>query len=62
MKLSPRDTQVNVRLSAELKRIAEEAAEADSRSMSSLIEKLLVDHLRATGYLPSTGNPAGKRK
>jgi hypothetical protein len=60
MKLTPRDTQINVRISAGLKRVAEEAAEADSRSMSSLVEKLLVDHLRAIGRLES--KPAIKRK
>jgi hypothetical protein len=51
MKLSPRDTQVNVRLSKDLKTEAEQAAEEDSRSLSSLIEKLLVDHLKATGRI-----------
>jgi hypothetical protein len=56
MKLTPRDTQINVRISGDLKRIAEEVAEADSRSMSSLIEKLLVDHLRAIGRISAAGN------
>ena len=62
MKLNPRDTQVNIRLSSDLKRVAEEAAEADRRSVSSLIEKLLIEHLQATGYVPSSGKPTGKRK
>jgi hypothetical protein len=52
MKFTPRDTQVNIRLSSDLKRVAEEAAEADRRSVSSLIEKLLIEHLQATGYVP----------
>lgn len=51
MKLSPRTAQVNLRISPELKREAEAAAEADNRSLTSLIEKLLIDHLRATGRL-----------
>jgi uncharacterized protein (DUF1778 family) len=62
MKMSPRDTQINVRISAQVKRLAEEAAEADSRSMSSFIEKLIMDHLREHGHLPDSGKPAGKRK
>jgi hypothetical protein len=49
MKLSPKTTQVNLRISAELKEAAERAAEADQRSLTSLIEKLLVDHLKTTG-------------
>jgi hypothetical protein len=35
-----------------LKEAAETAARDDQRSLTSLIEKLLVDHLRAKGYLP----------
>jgi hypothetical protein len=50
MKLSPRTAQVNLRLSPDLKAAAEVAAEADSRSLTSLIEKLLVDHLKAIGH------------
>jgi hypothetical protein len=49
MKLRPRTTQVNLRISPELKEAAERAAGADQRSLTSLIEKLLVDHLKSTG-------------
>ena len=49
MKLSPRTSQLDLRLSPELKAAAEEAAADDSRSLTSLIEKLLVDHLKAIG-------------
>ena len=42
---------VSVRLTPEVKAAAEEAAKDDVRSLSSLIEKVLVDHLRARGYL-----------
>jgi hypothetical protein len=35
-----------------LKTPAEKAAADDGRSLSSLIEKLLTDYLRAKGYLP----------
>jgi hypothetical protein len=51
MKLSPRNAQVNLRISEDLKKAAEAAAEADNRSLTSLIEKLLLDHLRATGQI-----------
>lgn len=43
--------QVNLRLQPSLKEAAERAAADDQRSLTSLIEKLLVDHLRARGYL-----------
>lgn len=43
--------QVNLRIEPALKAAAEKAAEADHRSLTSLIEKLLTDHLRKKGYL-----------
>jgi hypothetical protein len=43
--------QVNLRLRPSLKTAAEKAAAADHRSLTSLIEKLLADHLRKRGYL-----------
>jgi hypothetical protein len=49
MKLHPKTAQVNLRFSPDLKEAAERAAEGDQRSLTSLIEKLLVDHLRNTG-------------
>ena len=49
MKLSPRNAQVNLRMSPDLKAAAEEVAAEDSRSLTSLIEKLLVDHLKSIG-------------
>lgn len=44
--------QVNLRLKPELKAAAEEAARADNRSLTSLIETLLLSHLREKGFLP----------
>lgn len=35
-----------------LKEAAEKAAADDHRSLTSLVEKLLTEHLRAHGYLP----------
>jgi hypothetical protein len=49
--------QVNLRLEPALKKAVEKAAEADRRSLTSLVEKLLVDHLRTTGFLPSLDLP-----
>jgi hypothetical protein len=49
--------QVNLRLEPALKEAAEKAAEADRRSLTSLVEKLLVDHLRTTGFLPARDLP-----
>ncbi|BCH55975.1 hypothetical protein RvVAR031_35850 [Agrobacterium vitis] len=36
---------INVRISPQLKDAAEKAAKADQRSLTSLIEKLLSDHI-----------------
>jgi hypothetical protein len=43
--------QVNSRLEPKLKVAAEKAAENDHRSLTSLVEKLLTEYLRAHGYL-----------
>ena len=43
--------QVNLRISPSLKQAAEKAAADDQRSLTSLFEKLLVEHLKAKGYL-----------
>jgi hypothetical protein len=43
--------QVNLRLEPKLKEAAAKAAKDDARSLTSLIEKLLRDHLKQKGYL-----------
>jgi hypothetical protein len=43
--------QVNLRIQPSLKAAAEKAAAADQRSLTSLVEKLLTDHLKKKGYL-----------
>ena len=48
-----------VRLLPSVRAAGEKAAEDDGRRLGPLMEKLLVDHLKANGYLPKT--PA-KRK
>ena len=62
MKLSPRTAQVNFRISPDLKKLGEEAAEHQNRSLSSLLETLLIAHLSENGLLPPKGKKGGKRK
>ena len=51
-----------VRLRPSVRAAGEKAAEDDGRTLGALMEKLLTDHLKAKGYLPSTSKPACKRK
>jgi hypothetical protein len=53
-----RSAQILIRMRPSLKDLAQKAAEADSRSLSSLVEKLLVEHLRAKGLLQQPDVPA----
>jgi hypothetical protein len=46
-----RSLPVSLRLPPAVKAAAEKAAKDDFRSLSSLIEKLLTEHLRAKGYV-----------
>jgi hypothetical protein len=43
--------QVNLRIAPELKAAADKAAADDQRSLTSLVEHLLVEHLKARGYM-----------
>lgn len=45
-------TPVSVRLPPEVKAALDEAAGRDTRSISSMIEKVLTDWLRGQGLLP----------
>jgi hypothetical protein len=47
--------QVNLRIDPDLKALADKAAAADQRSLTSLIEKLLTEHLRKQGFLKAKG-------
>jgi hypothetical protein len=40
-----------VRMRPSVKEAAEKAADDDNRSLASLVEKLLIEHLVAKGYL-----------
>jgi hypothetical protein len=57
-----RSAPFQIRMRPSVKAAGEKAAKASNRSLSSLLETLLMEHLRRTGYLPSVGKPAGKRK
>jgi len=46
-----RSATLNLRISPQLKELADKAATDDQRSLTSLIEKLLTDHLKKKGYL-----------
>ncbi len=46
-----RSATIGVRVDPAVKRAAENAAHDDHRSVSSLLEKLLIGHLRESGYL-----------
>jgi hypothetical protein len=59
MKLSPRTAQVNLRISPDLKAAAEKAAEDAHRSLASLIEVLLIEHIEAS---VETKRKEGKRR
>ena len=50
-----------VKLLPSVRAAGEKAAKDDSRALGALMEKLLVDHLKANGYLPG-GKAANKRK
>ena len=57
MKLSPRTAQINLRVSPDLKAAAEDAATAEHRSLTSLIEVLLIKHIEE-----HVTKPAGKKR
>jgi hypothetical protein len=54
-----RTTPFQMRMRPSVKAAGERAAADDGRSLNSYIEKLLVDDLRANGYLPKL--PGAKR-
>jgi len=50
-----RTAQVNLRLQPSLKKAAEQAAAEERRSLTSYIEKLIDDDLRARATVPKRG-------
>jgi hypothetical protein len=57
-----KSAKVNLRFEPELKEAAEKAAAADMRSLTSLIEVLLTEHLRERGFLPEMEKSPLKRR
>ena len=55
-------TSVEVPLAPGLKAAAERAAAKSKRSVPSLIEKVLADHLRKGGFLSEGESPAAPRR
>jgi hypothetical protein len=49
--MAPKTLPVSFRLPEHVKAAAEKAAKDDTRSLSSLMEKVLTDFLKAKGYL-----------
>lgn len=47
-----RTASIGIRVEPAVKEAAEQAAAADRRTLASLIEKLLIEHLEKAGYLP----------
>ena len=55
-----RMVQFNFRLEAQMKAVGEESAKADHRDLTSLLRKLLEDHLKAEGRWPPASE--GKKR
>jgi hypothetical protein len=51
---------LNLRIAPKVKEAAEQAADDDNRSLTSLVETLLLSHLREHGYLPRDAASAAK--
>lgn len=62
MQRTTKSATLLLRMQPAVKVAGMKAAADDNRSLSALIETLLIDHLKANGYLPSNGKAAGKRK
>ena len=52
---------LELRIEPRVRRAAEKAAAEDGRSLASLVEMLLIDHLRARGFLRGPGSDEGLR-
>lgn len=57
--MSTRTASIGIRVQPEIKTAAEKAAQADHRTVASLVEKLLIEHLRDKGYLKMDGDKVG---
>jgi hypothetical protein len=62
MKQELRSAPFQIRMQPSVKAAGEKAAAAANRSLSSLMETLLIEHLKAHGYLPSDGRDGAGKK
>ena len=53
MQKEPKSAKFMIRMQPSVKIAGEKAAAAENRSLSSLMETLLIDYLRGKGYLQS---------
>ena len=58
----PKSKQFGIRMRISVHEAGLKAAGDANRSLASLMETLLIDYLRANGYLLATKRPARKRK
>jgi hypothetical protein len=58
----PKRKQFAIRMRPAIHEAGQKAAADENRSLASLMETLLIDHLKAKGYLPGSSKPASKRK
>jgi hypothetical protein len=49
-----KNVAISIRVTEEVKNAAEKAAEDDTRSVTSYVEKLIIEDLKAKGYLKET--------
>jgi len=61
MQKRKRSALVHLRFAPELKKAAEEAAAAEERSLTSMIEILLTEHLQQRGLMPLIELPKARR-
>ncbi|MDF3022780.1 MAG: hypothetical protein K0R10_141 [Alphaproteobacteria bacterium] len=57
-----RDAAIGIRVNAELKQAAEQAAADDRRTLASVVELALIDYLHNKGYVDANGAPIAKGK
>lgn len=57
MQKEPKAAQFMLRMQPTVKKAAERAAASENRSLSSLMETVLIEWLRERGYLPKEPKP-----
>jgi hypothetical protein len=57
-----RSAPLGLRVTPTLKKALEKAASDDHRPLASYVERLLIEHLKAKGYLTATDFPAASRR